>query len=175
MKSTKSHMPVAEILVRGLSRNVQEAHLQEIFGCYGNERRVTLPKEKYTEFHCGYAYIEYDFPALNSSDRGFISQNDSDSPSKKAIECMDGGQIDGLVIHVRHASTDYSSKNEPRIHQRRHSRSSSVSSCCSCTSSMSHASGSSSLSSLDSPIHKRSRDSHRRGRSTTPVPRQSAS
>merc|ERR1711865_1370120 len=70
--------------VSNLTRNVNEDHLQEIFGLYGKVKETTLAVDKNVGLPKGYAYVEY------SSER----------EAEKAVEGLHGGQIDGNVIKV---------------------------------------------------------------------------
>lgn len=121
------------ILIEGLSRNLHEGHLYEIFGNYGKIKLVDLPKDYKTEFHCGFAYIEY--------------EHDQDNhPVQKAIDSMNDGQIDGLVITVQ--KTSNSSLNS--LDRYKDDENSSSSYCSTCSSSLSSISCTSS-SSFNSP------------------------
>merc|ERR1712054_78562 len=70
--------------VSKLTRNVNEDHLQEIFGLYGKVKEVTLAVDKNVGLPKGYAYVEF------STER----------EAEKAVEGLHGGQIDGNVITV---------------------------------------------------------------------------
>merc|ERR1719197_2101908 len=70
--------------VSNLTRNVNEEHLQEIFGLYGKVKETTLAVDKNVGLPKGYAYVE------------FSSERDAE----KAITGLHGGQIDGNVIKV---------------------------------------------------------------------------
>merc|ERR1712070_621415 len=70
--------------VSNLTRNVNEDHLQEIFGLYGKVKETTLAVDKNVGLPKGYASVEF------SSER----------EAEKAVEGLHGGQIDGNVIKV---------------------------------------------------------------------------
>lgn len=66
-----------------LSRNVNEAHLNEIFARYGEVKAACIKRESKS------GYVKYDNPESAS----------------KAVKCMNGGQIDGVVVDVRAIET----------------------------------------------------------------------
>jgi RNA-binding protein with serine-rich domain 1 len=68
-----------------LSRNVNEAHLKEIFGNFGEVVNVELSMDRMVNLPRGYGYIE------------FKKRTDAE----KALLYMDGGQIDGNVVKLR--------------------------------------------------------------------------
>merc|ERR1711966_152048 len=70
--------------VSNLTRNVNEEHLQEIFGNYGKVKETTLAVDKAVGLPKGYAYVEYE----------------SESHAEKAVAGLHGGQIDGNIIKV---------------------------------------------------------------------------
>merc|ERR1711959_14182 len=70
--------------VSNLTRNVNEEHLQEIFGLYGKVKETTLAVDKNVGLPKGYAYVE------------FSSEHDAE----KAVAGLHGGQIDGNTIKV---------------------------------------------------------------------------
>ncbi|MCJ1379317.1 hypothetical protein MMC17_002418 [Xylographa soralifera] len=72
------------IVVEKLTKNVNEAHLREIFGAYGPIREVDLPINRQFMTNRGTAYIMYSSP----------------SASEAAIAHMHEAQLDGAVIHV---------------------------------------------------------------------------
>ncbi|EFJ13110.1 hypothetical protein SELMODRAFT_424875 [Selaginella moellendorffii] len=71
--------------VSQLSRNVNESHLKEIFGNYGDIIAVDLAMDKTVNLPKGFAYVDYK----------------SKSDAEKAQQFMDGAQVDGLVISVK--------------------------------------------------------------------------
>jgi RNA recognition motif-containing protein len=64
--------------------SVTEAHLAEIFGTYGKVAKVELAKDERVGLSKGFAYIEYPDAA----------------EAQRALEAMDGGQIDGSQLKV---------------------------------------------------------------------------
>ncbi|KAK2964339.1 putative RNA recognition domain containing protein [Blattamonas nauphoetae] len=85
------------VRVTGLSHNVNEEHLEYIFGEFGRIIELNLPRNTKNGRHSGYCTIEYQ------------SLNDAE----KAIETMNSGNIDGLTIHVNPA-TSSSHYSDPR-------------------------------------------------------------
>ncbi|KAI1795142.1 hypothetical protein LXA43DRAFT_1091263 [Ganoderma leucocontextum] len=75
-----SHAKV--VIVTNLSRNVMEAHLQAIFGFYGEIVKVDLPVYGKSGQNRGKAALEF----LDSAS------------AHKAVSHMDGGQLDGAII-----------------------------------------------------------------------------
>ncbi|MCJ1414140.1 Serine/arginine repetitive matrix protein 2 [Xylographa parallela] len=74
----------SKIVVEKLTKNVNEAHLREIFSAYGPIREVDLPMNRQFMTNRGTAYIMYSSP----------------SASEAAIAHMHEAQLDGAVIHV---------------------------------------------------------------------------
>ena len=71
------------VSVSRLTRNVTEAHLREIFSRYGEV------KDAY----------------LKSGDKiGYVKYASSEC-AEKAVRCMNGGQIDGVVVNVKFEET----------------------------------------------------------------------
>eukprot|EP00210_Caulerpa_lentillifera_P003330 g3178.t1 len=68
-----------------LTRNVNEDHLKAIFSVYGPLKRVEMAMDKFVQLPKGYAYIEFEH------------QQDAE----KALDHMNGGQIDGNIIDVK--------------------------------------------------------------------------
>jgi RNA-binding protein with serine-rich domain 1 len=88
------------LAISHLTRNVNDAHLREIFGVYGEIVAVSYPMHPNTGYPIGRAVIEFSSSeALNS-----------------AITGMNGGQIDGNVIEC--SVSQYSSPNLPHKHPR---------------------------------------------------------
>ncbi|KAI0687214.1 hypothetical protein BC835DRAFT_1286696, partial [Cytidiella melzeri] len=85
MENGKNEKPHAKVvIVTNLTRNVVEAHLQTIFGIYGEITKVDLPLFGKSGQNRGKAALEY-----------------SDAASAhKAASHMDGGQVDGAVLKV---------------------------------------------------------------------------
>lgn len=70
------------LALSNLTRNVNEGHLKEIFGCYGEIIGISYPMHPNTGYPTGRAVIEY-----------------SDSSSLyNSLTGMNGGQIDGNII-----------------------------------------------------------------------------
>ncbi|KAM0748322.1 RNA-binding domain-containing protein [Meredithblackwellia eburnea MCA 4105] len=76
--------PSKSIVVQRLTKNVQAAHLEEIFEAYGKITDVDLPIVKRLGTHKGTAYITFATTAA----------------ADKAVEYMDRGQLDGSTISV---------------------------------------------------------------------------
>ncbi|KAJ9654875.1 hypothetical protein H2198_006148 [Neophaeococcomyces mojaviensis] len=74
----------SKIVVEKLTRNVTEAHLQEIFGSYGRIQSIDLPMNRQFMTNRGTAYIVYETAA----------------ESESAIAHMHEAQLDGSVITV---------------------------------------------------------------------------
>lgn len=74
----------SKIVVEKLTRNVTEAHLQEIFGAYGRIHSIDIPMNRQFMTNRGSAYIVYD----------------SAAGSESAIAHMHEAQLDGAVITV---------------------------------------------------------------------------
>ncbi|KAI8050618.1 hypothetical protein BDF22DRAFT_612737, partial [Syncephalis plumigaleata] len=72
------------INVNKLTQSVTEEHLREIFGVYGSIRSIELGRIERLNVHRGHATIEYETLAN----------------AEKAIECMNGGQLDGMTLVV---------------------------------------------------------------------------
>jgi RNA-binding protein with serine-rich domain 1 len=80
----RSPSPRPAITVSKLTRNVQEEHLREIFGEYGTIRNIELEMIPKLKIHRGTAIIEYE----------------SMEEAEKAIDHMNGGQLDGNELVV---------------------------------------------------------------------------
>ncbi|CEP02839.1 hypothetical protein PBRA_002806 [Plasmodiophora brassicae] len=72
------------VVVRGLTRNVNVDHVKEIFGTFADIVQVDLPLNPKTKTNMGRAEITFK----------------TSSGADKARSHMDGGQVDGQVIHV---------------------------------------------------------------------------
>ncbi|KAK3290283.1 uncharacterized protein B0H64DRAFT_62019 [Chaetomium fimeti] len=84
---TRSESPLAKstkIVVERLTKNVNEQHLREIFGHYGDIDDLDLPVNKQSKTNRGTAYILY----FNEAD------------AQAAITHMHEAQLDGSVINV---------------------------------------------------------------------------
>ncbi|KAF9608523.1 hypothetical protein IFM89_009889 [Coptis chinensis] len=68
-----------------LTRNVNEGHLKEIFGNFGEVVSVDLSIDRAVNLSRGYGYVEFKMRA----------------DAEKALQYMDGAQIDGNVIQAR--------------------------------------------------------------------------
>ena len=71
--------------VSGLTRNVTEAHLEEIFACFGELASVSLAVDETVGLSKGYAIVEF-------AARG---------GARAALDSLDGGVIDGAGVAVR--------------------------------------------------------------------------
>ena len=71
-------------VIHNITPNVTEGHLKEIFSNYGEVKEVFIPINKETLLKKNYAFIE------------FVKKENAE----KAQLYMDGGQIDGRVVHV---------------------------------------------------------------------------
>nr|CAD1836913.1 unnamed protein product [Ananas comosus var. bracteatus] len=81
-----SPIPESVVLhIDHLSRNVNEAHLKEIFGNFGDVVNVELSMDRIVNLPRGYGYVEFKKRA----------------DAEKALLYMDGGQIDGNVVRVK--------------------------------------------------------------------------
>ena len=78
------------LVVGNLTRNVTEEHVREIFSPYGKLMSVDLAIDATVNLPKGYAHIEYE----------------SREDAVKAIDFMNGGQIDGNVIRCEPAFAD---------------------------------------------------------------------
>ncbi|KAI0723201.1 hypothetical protein C8Q76DRAFT_614893, partial [Earliella scabrosa] len=77
---SNSHAKV--VIVTNLTRNVVEAHLQAIFGFYGDIVKIDLPLYGKSGQNRGKAALEYS----------------NASAAQKAVSHMHGGQLDGAVV-----------------------------------------------------------------------------
>ncbi|GBC14356.2 phytochelatin synthase-domain-containing protein [Rhizophagus irregularis DAOM 181602=DAOM 197198] len=71
-----------KIMVNKLTKNVTDAHLQEIFGAFGRIHRVEMALDDKWQTNKGIAYIDYETRA----------------EAERAISYMDGGQLDGSLL-----------------------------------------------------------------------------
>ncbi|RGB32449.1 hypothetical protein C1646_220674 [Rhizophagus diaphanus] len=71
-----------KIMVNKLTKNVTDAHLQEIFGAFGRIHRVEMALDDKWQTNKGIAYIDYETRA----------------EAERAISYMDGGQLDGSSL-----------------------------------------------------------------------------
>ncbi|KAJ3396166.1 hypothetical protein HDU92_003838 [Lobulomyces angularis] len=76
VKRSKSPSP-SRIFINGISKNINDDHLKEIFGAYGEVSSVEIPFDKRT-------YVQF----TNSKD------------ASNAIEYMNGGQMDGTILKI---------------------------------------------------------------------------
>ncbi|KAL7416378.1 hypothetical protein BDY24DRAFT_326557, partial [Mrakia frigida] len=72
------------IVISNLTKNVQKAHLEEIFGQYGEITGIDLPLFRKTGLNRGKAAIEYRSPSF----------------ATLAVSHMNQGQLDGSVLSV---------------------------------------------------------------------------
>ncbi|KAG9219219.1 hypothetical protein CCMSSC00406_0001629 [Pleurotus cornucopiae] len=80
-----SEKPNAKVvIVTNLTRNVVKAHLQVIFGVYGDVAKIDLPVYGKSGQNRGKAAVEYA----------------ESQAARKAASHMDGGQLDGAVLKV---------------------------------------------------------------------------
>ena len=91
------------IIVTNLTRNVVEAHLNIIFGFYGQITKIDLPLygkcESINQLPISYARVTHRRKA--GQNRGKAALEFADSPSAhKAASHMDGGQLDGSILKV---------------------------------------------------------------------------
>jgi len=82
----REHQPFKskKIIIKKLTKNVTPDHLYEIFGRYGKIRFLDMPPDRDTNGHCGVAYITYE----------------EISDAENALECMNGGQLDGNTLII---------------------------------------------------------------------------
>ncbi|OON19072.1 hypothetical protein X801_05067, partial [Opisthorchis viverrini] len=84
-KSPSVLPPFTRILVEKLTRNVNKAHITEIFSVWGKIHSVDMPPDRlHPEFSRSYAYVTFENP----------------SSAADAVNFMNGGQIDGEVVRV---------------------------------------------------------------------------
>ncbi|CAD6572387.1 MAG: hypothetical protein CYPHOPRED_004819 [Cyphobasidiales sp. Tagirdzhanova-0007] len=72
------------IIVNHLTKNVTEKHVEEIFGAYGEVKKVEMPINRRVNAHRGSAIVVY----LSTSD------------ASKAVAYMDRGQLDGMTTEI---------------------------------------------------------------------------
>ena len=70
------------LVVGNLTRNVSEEHIKEIFGHYGALKSVDLAMDKTVNLPKGFAHVEFE----------------KHEEAEKAIEFMNGAQIDGNAV-----------------------------------------------------------------------------
>ncbi|KAL1508394.1 hypothetical protein AB1Y20_004504 [Prymnesium parvum] len=87
----------AVLHVRNLTRNVTADHLREIFGNFGSVKSVELAMDKVANVSKGFAYVE------------FASRDHA----QEAIGSMDGGDVDGLKVHVGFVGQNNANKDPP--------------------------------------------------------------
>ncbi|GMP51835.1 hypothetical protein CsSME_00017909 [Camellia sinensis var. sinensis] len=81
-----SPIPESRVLhVDQLSRNVNEAHLKEIFSNFGEVVNVRLVMDHAVNLSRGFGYVEFKIR----------------TDAEKALAYMDGGQIDGNVVRAK--------------------------------------------------------------------------
>lgn len=70
------------LVVRNLTRNVTEDHIQEIFGCYGTLKSVELAVDRNVNLPRGYAHVDFE----------------THEEAERALDYLNNGQIDGNVV-----------------------------------------------------------------------------
>ncbi|KAF1987277.1 hypothetical protein K402DRAFT_330935, partial [Aulographum hederae CBS 113979] len=75
---------IHQIVVEKLTKNVNEAHLEEIFCAYGEIKEIDLPLNRQYNHNRGTAYILYE----------------TSTAAQDAITHMHEGQLDGAIISV---------------------------------------------------------------------------
>ncbi|KAF8505683.1 hypothetical protein F5888DRAFT_1837689 [Russula emetica] len=83
-KQSEDKLDAKVIVITNLTRNVVEAHLQSIFGFYGEVVKVDLPIYVKSGQNKGKAYLEYVDVAS----------------ARTAMSHMNGGQLDGAALKV---------------------------------------------------------------------------
>ncbi|KAF5369964.1 hypothetical protein D9758_001275 [Tetrapyrgos nigripes] len=81
---TSSNDKAKVVIITNLTRNVAEAHLQTIFGFYGQITKIDLPLFAKSGQNRGKAALEYSEP----------------DGAHKAASHMNGGQLDGAILKV---------------------------------------------------------------------------
>ncbi|KAK2077042.1 hypothetical protein QBZ16_005270 [Prototheca wickerhamii] len=76
---------VARVHVGHLTRNVTEAHVREVFACFGKVLDVDFALDREVGLPRGFAYVKYATLA----------------EAESACDHMDGGQLDGQTLAVR--------------------------------------------------------------------------
>lgn len=99
-KTDKPHAKV--VIVTNLTRNVVEAHLQTIFGFYGDITKIDLPIFGKCEGHSFSIPELVSLPPLAAGqNRGKAALEYADSvAAHKAASHMNGGQLDGAILKV---------------------------------------------------------------------------
>ncbi|KAG0054927.1 hypothetical protein BGZ83_010052 [Gryganskiella cystojenkinii] len=90
------------VKVRGLTKNVTEAHINEIFGAYGRIKFIKFPIDTRFGFNLGYADIEFE----------------TREEALLAIEGWNGGQLDGEIVETGFASKMARTRSPPRRPER---------------------------------------------------------
>lgn len=98
-KKEKKH----QVFVTGISRNLTEEHVQEIFSNYGKIKKLDLSKDAVSGFHRGNAIIEYE----------------TKEEAQKAIDFMGEAQVDGRIVKVSLYDASKSSPSDARRDRRR--------------------------------------------------------
>lgn len=90
------------VVLNGLSRNVVYAHLQTIFGFYGEIVKIDLPLYTKCTVHPSFVCFPLSQSlSLAGQNRGKASLEFADPLSaQKAVSHMNGGQLDGLILKV---------------------------------------------------------------------------
>lgn len=83
-REQRKKTPSPRLIVKGLSRNVEEAHLQELFEKFGKIVEAKIEIDSKTKYHRGTAFVEYS----------------NVEEATKAIDCLDEGYLDGKILKV---------------------------------------------------------------------------
>ena len=91
------------IVVSGLTKNVQRAHLEEIFGEYGRVTGLDLPLFKVCAYTChsGLLLMVADVHVAGLNRGKAALEFETPSQAEKAVKHMDGGQLDGSFLSVQ--------------------------------------------------------------------------
>ncbi|OMJ25063.1 RNA-binding protein with serine-rich domain 1 [Smittium culicis] len=85
-RSRRSDDEICTVVIRNISKNVREAHIEEIFEAYGKIQRVTIPieRKRIVSDSQRIAYIDYE----------------THNEALSAIDYMDGATLDSLTLTV---------------------------------------------------------------------------
>ncbi|KDN42631.1 hypothetical protein K437DRAFT_295331 [Tilletiaria anomala UBC 951] len=103
------------IAIHGLSKNVAPRHLREIFGAYGDIKKLELLIHARSGDSKGEAYVSFHAPHTSHSSCRSSRRSPSPSPpsastanpAQKAVAHMHQGQIDGTIIEVKMRAWPY--------------------------------------------------------------------
>ncbi|EDQ88912.1 uncharacterized protein MONBRDRAFT_8386 [Monosiga brevicollis MX1] len=76
---------VTDLFVGQLSGNVTEAHLEEVFNCYGSVKQVEMPRGGRAGQRRKFAYVSFD----------------TVEEAERAMDFLNGAQLDGQKIVVQ--------------------------------------------------------------------------